>query len=42
MLADLLEYEQQEPQGTLGSEPDVGAEFYTMACPSHLEGTRQS
>jgi len=34
VLADLLEYEQRESDDT-----DTGAEFYTLACPTHLKGS---
>lgn len=37
MLADLLEYEQMDAGEQAA---DTGAEFYTLACPAHLEGKR--
>lgn len=39
VLADLLEYEQRDADdGPSAAGNDVGAEFYSCACPAHLEG----
>jgi hypothetical protein len=36
VLADLLEYEQKDEDSS--AHTDMGAEFYSLACPAHLEG----